>query len=178
MPLCSVRLLAPGRKHNLCKLSHFSGTFLFYWSISACIRCTFSINSMNSRCLHSFPFNLSRIKFLGLYLLSYFCSSFPYLFYRLTRPLSKVETRRDGFLPFFDFVSFLLLCLPYFPLPFLFFDFLNVPCFLLFSSCSYFCNIYTRTYHYTLKPALKSIKLKHSPSSCFVNRLVRGFLIM
>ena len=30
-------------------------------------------------------------------------------------------------------------------------------------------------YHYTLKPALKSIKLKHSPTGCFVNRLVRGF---
>ena len=26
-----------------------------------------------------------------------------------------------------------------------------------------------------LKPALKSIKLKHSPTGCFVNRLVRGF---
>ena len=37
---------------------------LFYWSISACIHCTFSIKAMNSRCLHSFLFNLSRNKFL------------------------------------------------------------------------------------------------------------------
>ena len=29
-----------------------------------------------------------------------------------------------------------------------------------------------------LKPALKSIKLKHSPTGCFVNRLVRGFCNM
>ena len=97
---------------------------LFYWSILACIHCTFSINSMNSRCLHSYRFSLSRIKFLvadwiGLFLLSCFSSSFPYMFYRLMRPLSKVETR-GGSLPFFYFVSFLLLCLRYFPLPLLF----------------------------------------------------------
>ena len=107
---------------------------LFYWSISACIHCRFAVNSMGSRCLHSFPFNPSRIKFL---LLSYFFSSFPCLFYRLMRALSKVKTRRG---PFFDFVSFLL-CLRYFPLPLLIFDFLNVPCLLLLLLCSYFCNI-------------------------------------
>ena len=32
--------------------------------------------------------------------------------------------------------------------------------------------IYTYVYHYTLKPALKSIKLKHFPIGCFVNRLL------
>ena len=35
--------------------------------------------------------------------------------------------------------------------------------------------MYVNKYHYTLKPALKSIKLKHSSTGCFVNRLVRGF---
>ena len=43
-----------------------------------------------SRCLHSFSFNLSRIKFLiadwiGLFRLTYFSSPFPYLSYRLVR---------------------------------------------------------------------------------------------
>ena len=37
---------------------------LFHWTISACIHCRFSVNLMNSRCLHFFPFNLVRIKFL------------------------------------------------------------------------------------------------------------------
>ena len=35
-----------------------------HWTISTCIYCKFSMNAINSRCLHSFPFNLSRIKFL------------------------------------------------------------------------------------------------------------------
>ena len=145
---------------------------LSYWTISACVHCRFSINTMNSRCLHSFPFNLSRIKFQVVewsvrlarkrafrvrrllapssmmhvlligFKIFFFCltfaSSFPYLFYRLMRPLSKVETRRGGSLLFLDFVSFLLLCLGYFPLPLFIFDFLNVPCLLLLLLCSYF----------------------------------------
>ena len=125
---------------------------LFHWSIPACIHCTFSISSMTSRCLHFFPFNLSRIKFLvadwiGLFLLSYFSSSFPYLFYRLMRPLSKVETRRGDSLPFFKFVSFLLLYLRYSSPPVLFFDFLNVPCLLLLSLCLVLSQyIYTRSH--------------------------------
>ena len=60
----------------------FAETSLSYWSIYACIHCRFSVNSMNSRCLHFFPFNLSRIKFLvanwiGLFLLS--CFPVPFL---------------------------------------------------------------------------------------------------
>ena len=99
MPLCSVRLLAPSRKHNLC-----NETSVSHWTISASIHCRFSINSIISRCLHSFPFSLSWIKFLVadwivFFLLSYFSSSFPYLFFSRMRPLSKVETR-GGSIPF------------------------------------------------------------------------------
>ena len=73
------------------------------------------MNSMNSRGLHSFPFNLSRIKFLvvdgiGLFLLSQFSSSLPYLSYRLMRPLSKIETHRGGSIPSWPFVSLPLSC--------------------------------------------------------------------
>ena len=116
-----------------------------------------SLNSMNSCCRHSFPFNLSRIKFLLLiesvffFYLTSSVSSFPYLFYRLMRPLSKVETRRGGSLPFLDFVIFLLLCLRYFPLPLFNFDFLNVLCLLLLLLCSYFCNNFIYIYIY-IKP--------------------------
>ena len=65
---------------------------------------------MNSRCLHSFPFNLNRIKFLVadwivFFLLSQFSCSFPYLSYRLMKTLSKVEMRRGSSNPLLDFVS-------------------------------------------------------------------------
>ena len=127
---------------QFCAVRTFAEISLSYWLISACIHCRFSINSMTSHCLHSFSFNLSRIKFLvadwiRLFLLSHFSSLFPYLFYRLMRPLSKVEMRRGGSFPFLDFVSFLLL----FSATSLSFDLLNVPCLLLLLLCLYFRNM-------------------------------------
>ena len=150
MPLCSVRLLAPGRKHNLRKLSHFSEIFSFcctrnartpFLLVNSCLlslHVRYKLNEFSL--LHSFRFNLSRIKFLFL---SFFSGSFLNLFYRLMRPLSKVETHRSGSLPFFYLVSFLLLCLCYaiFRYPFYIFHFLKIPCLLLLLLCSYFNNI-------------------------------------
>ena len=44
--------------------SYFPETSVSHSTISACIHCRFSINSTNSRYLHSFSFNLSKFKFL------------------------------------------------------------------------------------------------------------------
>ena len=103
------------------------------------LKTLFSVNFFRKKYVVNHVF-FSRLVFQKA-CLSYFSSAFPYFFYHLMRPLSKVEMCCGGSFPFFDFVSSLLLGLRYFLSPLLFFDFLNVPCLLLLSLCSYFCNM-------------------------------------